>query len=449
MNKLGQGMVAAAMVVTMLTGCGSTGNQTTNKAVDSTPSSGTAAPAKAKLSGKLEIQYFVGGYGDKWWKKAISDFKEANPGLEIVEQAGPSVNTEMKTRWISNNPPDLVYIAGAGSSEAQMVADGQLMDLTEWSKTLKLEDGSPLLSNLFVQPSVYEGKNYSLPLVFDAWGTWYDRKWLKDNNYKVPTDFTSWMDNMKEIKAKSGIAPLVTDGMHPYPLRGLFMPGAASEGGAAFIADLVDAKPGAWQSEAALKVAKKIEQMQKAGLIDPGFAALNHTQSQMNFLLHKNAFIPVGFWLPFEMQKDVPQGFDFGFSPTPLQDAGKPLSIVPQPAPVAIAKQAKNPEAAKSFLDFVFKRKYAELSLELQGAMMSVKGVDVSKNEKIPGYLKEVNVLVNDKSKVTFSTLPHPMHADLEKPIFNELVSLMVGKISAEEFVKRADKAAADFKKNQ
>ncbi|MNR30268.1 hypothetical protein D3C85_1477140 [compost metagenome] len=86
--------------------------------------------------------------------------------------------------------------------------------------------------------------------------------------------------------------------------------------------------------------------------------------------------------------------------------------------------------------------------MELQGAMMSIKGVDVNANPNIQVYLKEVNALVNNTSKVTFYPLPHPMHADLEKPIFNELVALMLGKISAEEFVKRADKAAADFKVN-
>ncbi|KIL37825.1 sugar ABC transporter substrate-binding protein [Gordoniibacillus kamchatkensis] len=444
MKRQLKGLVAAAIIAGLMAGCGSTGQQETGKAADKP----AEAAAKGKLSGKFEIQYFVGGYGDKWWKQAISDFKAANTGLDIVEYAGPNVNTEMKTRWISNTPPDLVYIAGAGSSEAQMVADDQLMDLTEWARTLKLEDGTPLLSSFFVKPGEYNGKMYALPLVLDAWGTWYDRSWMKQNGYKVPSDFNTWLDTMKDVKEKGGIAPLVTDGKHPYPLRGLLMPGFAAEGGEKLIADLVDAKEGAWKSEPVLKVVKKVEQMQKAGYIDPGFAALNHTQSQMNFLLHKNAFIPVGFWLPFEMQKDVPQGFDFGFIPTPMQDPGKPFAMLPQISPLAIAKKAKNPEAAKAFIDFVFKRKYAELSPELQGAMLNIKGVNLDNNPKIPPYLKEVNALVNDKSKVTFYSLPHPMSADLEKPVFDQLVSLMLGQITAEEFVQRAEKAAADFRKN-
>ncbi len=74
------------------------------------------------ISGDLEIQYFVGGYGDAWWKAVIADFKTAYPDVNVIEHAGPNINTEMNTRWISNDPPDVVYIDGAGSSETKMIS---------------------------------------------------------------------------------------------------------------------------------------------------------------------------------------------------------------------------------------------------------------------------------------------------------------------------------------
>ena len=60
-----------------------------------------------EISGTLEIQYFVGGYGDAWWKWVIEDFKKAYPNVEIVEYAGSDVNETMKPNWISGNPPDV------------------------------------------------------------------------------------------------------------------------------------------------------------------------------------------------------------------------------------------------------------------------------------------------------------------------------------------------------
>src|SRR5690625_1475738 len=101
--------------------------------------------ATGEISGELEIQYFVGGYGDAWWKETIANFKEKYPDVTIVEHAGPNVNKEMQTRWIANNPPDLVYLGGADMNEATMIDDGLLMDITDWINEVELDDGSLLI----------------------------------------------------------------------------------------------------------------------------------------------------------------------------------------------------------------------------------------------------------------------------------------------------------------
>src|SRR5690606_19735316 len=70
------------------------GNSNTEQST--TSSDNTSAESTGDgLSGTLEIQYFVGGYGDGWWKQVIGDFQKQHPDLEIVEHAGPNINTEM------------------------------------------------------------------------------------------------------------------------------------------------------------------------------------------------------------------------------------------------------------------------------------------------------------------------------------------------------------------
>ncbi|WP_425445488.1 ABC transporter substrate-binding protein [Virgibacillus ndiopensis] len=404
-----------------------------------------------EISGDLEIQYFVGGYGDSWWKEVIGDFKEKYPDVNIIEHAGPNINEEMRSRWVSADPPDVVYIDGAGSSETQMVEDGQLMDLTEWIKGVKLEDGTPLMDSFIVEPAQYDdGKIYSLPLVFDTWGTWYDKALFEEKGYEAPKDFESFMSTMGEIKEGEDIAPFVTTGQYPYYfLRGVLYPAFAAAGGEELLANVIDGAEGAWSSDAVLEVMKKVEEMQKAGYIDEGFGALNHTQSQMNFLLHDNAFIPVGFWLPNEMAKDTPEDFKYGFIPSPMNNAGEPGAIVPDLRPLAIAKEAENPEAAKAFVEFVFTKEYASLFSEHTGAIMNLTGVDLSTNENVPEYLIDANAMINDPEQVQIYNKPHPMSADLETPISNSLVSLMLGNISAEEFVKEAEKAAEQYRNSK
>jgi N-acetylglucosamine transport system substrate-binding protein len=445
-------MLSVAMVVSLLAGC-STGGSSAGQ-----PASPSVAPSPAasnpqlgqpvSITGNFEIQYFVGGYGDAWWKEAIKDFKAKYPAVTVIEQAGPSVNDQMKTRWISNNPPDLVYIDGAGSSETQMVKDGQLLELTDWMKTTKLADGASMTDSFIVPANKYnDGKIYSLPLLFDTRGTWYDKAWFEKEGFKVPTDYPSWLSSMKAIKERSGISPLATTGVFPSVfIKGVLYPAFGAQGGDEFLAALIDGKEGAWSNEKTLNVMKKIEEIQKAGLVDPGFAALTHTQAQMNFLLHKNAYVPVGFWLPNEMKKDIPSDFKFGIIPTPMNDPGKPMVVIPDIRTIAIAKNAKNPEAAKAFIQMVFQKNYAAKFSELTGAMMNIKGVDLNSNPNVAVHLKEANALINDPSKVVLNYIPHPLSVDLEKPIGDALVSLLLGKIDAEEFVKKAEAAAKAYR---
>jgi N-acetylglucosamine transport system substrate-binding protein len=399
------------------------------------------------ISGDLELQYFVGGYGDSWWKEVIAGFKEEYPDVNIIEHAGPNINEEMRSRWVSNDPPDVVYIDGAGSSEAQMVEDGQLMNLSDWLQDIELENGDKLVDSFIVEPANYDGDVYTLPLVFDTWGTWYDKGLFEDKGYEVPTDFESLMSSMEEIKDSEGIDPFVTSGQHPYYfLRGALYPAFGAAGGEELLTDVIQGAEGAWTSEPVLEIMKRVERMADEGMFDSGLGALNHTQSQMNFLLGDNAFIPVGFWLPNEMKNDIPDGFEFGFIPSPMQAPDETYAIVPDLRPLAIAENAKNPEAAKAFVEFAFTREYAMSFSEHTGAIMNLTEVDLTQSDKVPAYLTEANAMINDPDQVQIYNKPHPMSADLETPVGNALMSLMLGNSTAEEFVEVAEKAAAEYR---
>ena len=124
-------MGLAASMVLVAAGCGkSTPVETTKPAASAAPTTAaTAAPTAAgpkKLTGDFEIQYFVGGYGDKWWKKVIAEFQAANPDLKIKESAGPKINEQMKPRWIAGTPPDFVYIDGPEFSIAKWLQTDNL-----------------------------------------------------------------------------------------------------------------------------------------------------------------------------------------------------------------------------------------------------------------------------------------------------------------------------------
>jgi N-acetylglucosamine transport system substrate-binding protein len=109
-----------ALVLTVFAGCAkkeavSSSATTTSVATMAATTAPTTAPTAtpeakpAGLTGDFEIQYFVGGYGDKWWKKVIADFQALNPGLKIKEDAGPEINKQTKPLWISCILTVLIY----------------------------------------------------------------------------------------------------------------------------------------------------------------------------------------------------------------------------------------------------------------------------------------------------------------------------------------------------
>ncbi|MFC5402194.1 ABC transporter substrate-binding protein [Cohnella soli] len=446
-KKLAMLGAASLVAAATLAGCGSK-NNSASESPSASPSASTpaatdsaspSAPASTdnavKLSGDFEIQYFVGGYGDKWWKKVIADFKAANPDLNVIESGGPKINDQMKPRWIGGNPPDFVYIDGAGLNDRQMVEDGQLEDLTEWMKTAKNIDGD-LISDILAQPpQQYDGKIYNIPLVLNSWGVFWNKALFKEKGWTEPTDFPSFLESSAKIK-EAGVTPFIHTGKYPYYINGSILYPAivsANNNDYKILQDMAANKVEAFQSPAVLTALNKIVELRDKGFIDKASIQINHTDSQMLFLQNKDAFIPNGLWLPNEMSKDVPQGFDFGFIPSVTQDAGGKVVANTSTATVAIAKNGKNKEAAKAFLQYIFSKAQASQWAELSGAPSNIKG-DIS-SSNAPNFVKDAAKYLTDPNTVVIPTITY--NADVDKAMQDATDALTISKITPEQWVER------------
>ena len=274
--------ITALMVALPLAGCGSSNdkaentpaantNATTNATTNEAANAGTGnqpAETGTKLTGDFEIQYFVGGYGDKWWKKVIADFQAANPDLKIKESAGPKINEQMKPRWIAGNPPDFVYIDGPELFDRQMVTDGQLEDLTDWIKDAKNIDGDKIIDLLAQRPQQFDGKIYNIPFVMSSWGIFYDKALFKEKGWAEPKDFEEFLAVSEKIKG-AGINPFIHTGKYPYYINGgVLLPAivSANNNDYKLLQDMSTNNLEAWKNPAIIKGLNKIVQMRDKGL---------------------------------------------------------------------------------------------------------------------------------------------------------------------------------------
>ncbi|QGQ96881.1 extracellular solute-binding protein [Paenibacillus psychroresistens] len=438
--------VVVALVLTMLAGCGK--SDTKDDAASAAPSTAASAAPDAgagKLTGDLEIQYFVGGYGDKWWKQVIGEFQAANPDLKIKETSGPKINEQNKARWIGGTPPDFVYIDGPEFNEVQAVTDGQLEDLSTWITDAKNVDGDKILDILAQKPELHDGKTYSVPLVLGTWGMFWDKKLFADKGIAEPKDWPSFIAASQKLK-DAGITPFIHTGKYPYYIqRTLLLPAfvSANNNDFSILRDIADLKPEVWANPAILAGLNKLVELRDKGFIDKASTSINHTDSQSLFLQHKDGFIPNGLWLPGEMAKDVPADFNFGQIPSVTQDAGGKVVANTSTATVAIAAKGKNKENAKAFLQFIFSKKQAGPFAELSGAPSNIKA-DITSSNALP-YLKDAVAALSSDNTVVVPSITFP--DDLDKAMWDADVALTSGKIEPAEWIKRVSEAAAKIKK--
>ncbi|MFC5402522.1 ABC transporter substrate-binding protein [Cohnella soli] len=447
------GLASVLVLSAALAGCGNSNNsakeseRSSPTASSSASSSDNASPSASassnapKVAGDFEVQYCVGGYGDAWQKAVLSEFKQKYPDVNIKESAGPKINDQMKPRWIQGDPPDLVFIDCAGGLDVpQAIKDGQLMDLTDWYKTAENSDGELISANLIAQPQQYDGKIYSIPYVFGSWGTFYDQALFRKNNWEVPTDFDSFLAVSQKIK-DSGMTPYIHAGVYPGYFNGGFLfPAIVSNNGddPSIINDIASLKPGVFKSEPVMKALQQVVTMRDKGFIDKAAIALNHTDSQIQFVQHKDAFVPNGLWVENEMKKDTPAGFEFGMIPSITQKPGGKYIANPYSSPVAIAAKAKNPEAAKAFIQFMYTKKSATEFAELAGALLNYK-IDLN-GTKASGLSVSASKYYSSPDLIVLPAVS--INADVTKEMENAIIALTAGKITPEEWADRVEKAA-------
>jgi N-acetylglucosamine transport system substrate-binding protein len=251
---------------------------------------------------------------------------------------------------------------------------------------------------------------------------------------------------MDKIKAEGSTVPFIHTGKYPYYINGgVLFPAivSANNGDYKLLQDMANNDPAAWKNPAIIKALNQIVTLRDKGYIDKASTAINHTDSQSQFLQHKDAFIPNGLWMPNEMAKDVPGDFDFGFTTSLTQDAGQKAVAITSTANVAIAKKAKNKEAAKAFLEFIFSKAQASQFAELSGAPSNIKG-DIS-SSKAPSYVKDAAAVFTSANTIVVPAVSFP--ADVDKAMQDATLALSIGKITPEEWVTRVSKVSALQKK--
>lgn len=439
-------IAAITMSVTMFAGCG---KDKADPVASTTPESQAAETTTAAtetkatgLKGDFEVQIFVGGYGDEWWKAMLEGFKAENPDLKIITNMGPKVNEQMKTRWLSDSPPDFVYVDGAEGLTNAHATDGKLMDLKNFFDNTKAADGKSIREHMLPgMISQINGGEYFAPYIFNAMALFYDAKVLKDNGLTAPQNFDEFLAAGEVLKGKN-IALLNYPGIYPTYLHQAFIqPALVAEGGKQLLEDVMTGKTGVYNSEPYKNVIRKLATVAEKGYVQKGITALNHTQSQMEWLNRKAAFIANGLWVENEMKKDIPDDFVMQYNAAAMRSAGQKVSLVGSGVNMAIAAQAKNPEAALAFLAYIYRDESVQKFISICGAPTCYK-VDTTGIEIKSDMVKSCLAVLADPEVQIVSTQVTYV-PELQKMMEDQLTSIVLGKMTVDQFCANMEKESA------
>lgn len=338
----------------------------------------------ASGGGKITLKFaaFEGGYGADMYKEVVAAYEKLNPDVKIELTTSKKIEDEITPGMKAGNYPDIVEL-GQGSTSGlteTLLKDKAIEDVTDVldmkvpgeNKTVKdkLVDG---VIGLYTNP--YGGdKTYLMPMYYSPSGLVYNKTLLEQNGWKMPTTWDEMFKLGDEAKAK-GIS------LFTYPTAGyfdaFFNALLADIGGDQFYQDVMTYKKDVWKTDEA-KEALETTYKLVTEYLNPdtvGYAnAQDFTKNQQSILDGKSLFMPNGTWIVNEM-KDAPRtsGFEWGFAPVPTVKNGGTRYINTTIEAVWIPAKAKNKEAAKKFMAYLYSDEAASIFAKT-GAIQPIKG---------------------------------------------------------------------------
>jgi raffinose/stachyose/melibiose transport system substrate-binding protein len=411
----------AAVVALMLAGCSSGGTP---------PADGTGAGVLTIVS----IPNYKPGL-----PTIVEDFEKANPDIKVqlsfVDVA--ALNTQLRTQLSAGTAPDIfTTYPGNGTPTAMenLVPGGYLMDLSDLSFDKRIPSGMDSVTKI-------DGKRYVLPLSLGAIGGVYNMTALKAAGLTPPTTWSDLLQFCKDAKAmgKAAFAYGAQTGWQnqfpAFPLSATLVYGKTPDWEAQHSAGKVTFADSAWRD-----VFTKVAQAASSGCYQDSPLGTSYEQATA-LVASGDAFaIDSTTSSPAAVAAAAPAGTELKFYAIPGTDNADETWI---PAggsgAYSINAAAKNPVAAKKFMEFLASDAEIAKFADLQIALPSI----TSPQYTVPESLTEVVSFVNAGKIHPYDDQLWP-NAKVATALIENVQLLIDGKASVDDVLKAMDDAYAE-----
>jgi len=439
--------VAAVPAAGFLAACATSGGDADSE--DVTNSGDAENPFGVDPAAPLDVVIFDGGFGDKY---AIEGhqviYKEKFPDAEIIHATEEDIAATQQPRFADGDPPDVLDDSGAGKIAIDaLVNDGLLAELTPLLEAPSYDDPNVTVQETLVdgvlKPGIYNGKVYALNYAMGGWAIWYDGKLFEDQGWTAPTSWDEMMDLCAEIK-KAGIAPWTYAGQHPYYLWDSLYTLAGRHGGREVSVAIDNLEPKAWEHESVKLAAEALYSLQDKGYVLKGTPGINHIDSQTKFNNREAAFLPCGSWLANEQIDVAPDDFVYSaIGIPPLEGSVQPELVWSSgEEPFVVPEHAKNKPGAYEYLRIMLSKEGSKIFAE------KAQSPTILKDQEITNPPAAALASLVTTGENAYRPQLADWYIDFKEQAEPALAELMAGKVTPDEFIGIAQKAADSVAKS-
>jgi len=252
-----------------------------------------------------------------------------------------------------DNPPDLIRLPTMVSFAKQ----GLLKNLDEYADAFGWNDWPvPQLNQNRVASDGTRGSGslYAMGLNYSLTGVFYNKELAAQIGMTEPPETLAEFENLLARAKEAGLLPIMSWGSAKsgmglaFPLQALM----ASVGPVEPINDWIFQKPGATiDTPSNLRAAQILERWIQNGYFPSDINAIEYTNANARFVQGEGVFIFNGDWQNAAYDAGMPG--NIGFFLMPPEKAGDPPAAMSAPLTFGIAANARNPDCAAFFLNWV------------------------------------------------------------------------------------------------
>lgn len=392
---------------------------------------------------EIEVPIFSGGFGTAFYEETAREFEKQRPGTIVHLYGDPRISDKLRVRIIAGNLPDAMLPRDI--LIPALVQAGRLRDLSPLLDGPNWE-GDARWRDTFLPGALdawkINGGIYGVPVSYACWAIFYNQGMFAANGWDVPRTWDEFFALCERIHAQ-GIAPVSLTGIYGnYPgsvLRSAYYNLAGAEGWER----LNRAEPGAYADPRYVRAAGVLQRLSENYLL-AGWEGATHTAAQVAFADGRAAMCVSGSWMLYEMGDKLPAALQVGVMNFPVFPDG-----VADPTTIQASTDnlfcfvTGDPEREAATLDFLRYLTSRDRATAFARRIQTPAAIRaVSLDEFQPRMRGIASMILNARHAFPFPQVMLQPPA-IRQALVDERQPLMLGQISAEEFSRRMERAAA------